>query len=51
MAHNKYIAVSYKLNTVDGNEKEFIEEATAERPFKIISGFGVTLKAYEREII
>ena len=51
MAHNKYIAVSYKLNTVDGNEKEFIEEATAERPFQFISGFGVTLEAFEREII
>ena len=51
MAHNKYIAVSYKLNTVDGNEKELIEEATAERPFQFISGFGVTLEAFEREII
>lgn len=51
MSNNKYIAVSYKLNTVDGSEKEFIEEATAERPFQFISGFGVTLDAFEREII
>ena len=41
---NKYISVSYKLYTVENGEREFVEEATAERPFQFLSGFGVTLE-------
>lgn len=47
---NKYIAVSYKLYTVENGEREFVEEATAERPFQFISGFGVTLEEFEKQI-
>ena len=47
---NKYIAVSYKLYTVENGEREFVEEATAERPFQFLSGFGVTLEEFEKQI-
>ena len=47
---NKYIAVSYKLYTVENGEREFVEEATADRPFVFLSGFGVTLEDFEKQI-
>lgn len=47
---NKYIAVSYKLYTTENGETTLIEEATADRPFVFISGFGVTLEAFEAQI-
>lgn len=49
--HNKYIAVSYKLFTVENGGKELVEEATAERPFQFISGFGITLDDFEKQIV
>lgn len=47
---NKYIAVTYKLYTVENNENELIEETAAGRPFQFISGFGITLEAFEKQI-
>ena len=47
---NKYISVSYKLYTVENGESEFGEEATAERPFQFLSGFGVTLEEFEKQV-
>ena len=44
---NKYIAVSYKLYTVENGEREFVEEATAERPFQFLSGFGEKINRCE----
>ena len=45
---NKYIAVAYRLYTADDNN--LVEEATADRPFQFISGYGVTLDAFEQQI-
>lgn len=52
MANNKdrYIAVAYKLYTVNGDQVELIEEAPADKPFNFISGFGTTIDAFEREV-
>ena len=47
---NKYIAVSYKLYTVENGEREFVEEATAERPFQFLIGCGVTFEEVEKQI-
>lgn len=47
---NKYIAVAYKLYTVDNGESELVEEATDKEPFQFISGYGITLDAFEKEI-
>ena len=45
---NKYIAVAYKLYTIDNDgTTTLVEEATDERPFPFISGFGITLDAFE----
>lgn len=47
---HRYIAVSYRLYTDGKNGKEMVEEATAERPFNFISGFGIALDAFERKL-
>lgn len=48
--HNKYIAVSYKLYSVDEDGDALVEEASEERPFQFISGLGITLDEFERHI-
>ena len=48
--HNMFVAVSYTLYTVDGEKKEKIEEAPANKPFEFITGFGVTLDEFEKQI-
>lgn len=48
--HNMFVAVSYTLYTVDGEKKEKIEEAPASKPFEFITGFGVTLDEFEKQI-
>lgn len=48
---NKYIAVAYKLYTVENDETHLVEEAPASQPFQFISGFGVSLDAFERNIV
>lgn len=47
---NKYIAVAYKLYTVDNDVNELVEEATDKEPFQFISGYGITLDAFEKNI-
>lgn len=47
---NKYITVAYKLYAVENGEKDFTEEASAEHPFRFISGLGMTLEAFETQI-
>ncbi len=48
---NRYIAVSYKLYTVDEGERSLEEEAPAARPFRFISGLGFTIEAFEQAIV
>ncbi len=47
---NKYIAVAYRLYAVDEAGEVLVEEAVAEQPFCFISGYGVALDAFERQI-
>lgn len=51
-ADNKFISVSYKLyaHTQDA-EAQLIEEATSENPFEFITGLGMTLDDFEKEIL
>jgi FKBP-type peptidyl-prolyl cis-trans isomerase SlyD len=48
--NNRYIAVQYKLFTVDEKGEHLVEQTTSERPFDFISGFGYTLEAFEEKI-
>ncbi len=47
---NKYIAVSYRLETEHNGERTFREEATQEHPFQYISGMGLALDDFEANI-
>ncbi len=47
---NKYIAVQYKLYTVDEQGEHLVEQTTPERPFDFISGFGFALEAFENKV-
>ena len=47
---NKFITVAYKLYTIEDGDRDFAEEATAEKPFEFISGLGLTLPEFEENI-
>ena len=48
--NNKFIAVAYKLYSVTDGKETLIEEAPADRPFVFITGFGITLDAFENGV-
>lgn len=47
---NKYIAVAYKLYTVKDGKEKLVEEAPEAKPFQFISGYGITLDAFEKAV-
>ena len=48
---NRYISVQYKLYTGEGTAKELVEETTEKVPFTFLSGFGIALKTFEKNVI
>lgn len=49
---NKYISVSYQLYSIDADGTKHLEEQTQQgNPFQFISGFSVTLDAFEQQIV
>jgi FKBP-type peptidyl-prolyl cis-trans isomerase SlyD len=49
---NKYISVSYQLYSIDADGQKHLEEQTQQgNPFIFISGFGVSLDAFEQQIV
>ena len=50
-AQNKYLSVSYQLYTIDGEQKNLVEQTQQGKPFIFISGFGVSLDAFEQQIV
>jgi FKBP-type peptidyl-prolyl cis-trans isomerase SlyD len=48
---NKLVAVAYKLFSVENDVEKLVEEATDERPFIFISGFGITLEDFENAVV
>ena len=47
---NMYVAVAYKLYTIENGKEEFIEEATETNPYRFVSGFGMVLPAFEQAL-
>ena len=47
---NKFVSVSYDLNVGEGDERELMERATAERPLQFIFGTGSMLPAFEEAL-
>ena len=48
---NMYFAVAYKLYTNENGTETMVEEATAEKPFQFLSGFGLALDDFENTIV
>ncbi len=48
--NNKFIVTTYKLFTVEGENKTQLEEATAEKPCSFITGFGFVLESFEKKV-
>lgn len=48
---NKFISVSYALYDVTDGKQELIEQTSEGRDFVFISGMGVTLPAFEKEVV
>ncbi len=46
----KFISLSYKLYTIEDGDKDLAEETTDQRPFDFISGLGLTIPAFEKQI-
>ena len=47
---NQYMEVSYQLYVGEEENREMMEEATQEHPFKFITGFGYALDAFEQQL-
>ncbi len=47
---NQYMEIAYQLYVGDEGELELMEETTQDRPFQFITGFGVSLDAFEQQV-
>ena len=47
---NKFIAVAYDLFASDDTGRHLVERVPADKPFAFISGFGITIKAFEEQL-
>ena len=47
---HKYIVLTYKLFTKQDGKEEMAEEATEQRPFSFLTGFGMALDAFEEKV-
>lgn len=47
---NKFVRVSYELYAGNAQERELMEEATAERPLEFIQGMGMMLPEFEKQL-
>ncbi|MBR4389355.1 MAG: FKBP-type peptidyl-prolyl cis-trans isomerase [Prevotella sp.] len=47
---NKMMAVAYCMESIDGEEREMLEEATESQPFQFITGMGITIPDFEEAV-
>ena len=48
---NRFLSVTYQLYTVTDGEKSLEEQTGADRPFEFITGYGIALDAFEKNLI
>lgn len=48
---NKYMSVAYQLYSVENGNEKLVEETSDDKPFTFLSGFGMTLEAFENAIV
>ncbi len=47
---NRFVAVTYRLYVDGDNGKELMEETQANQPFQFITGYGIALDAFEKNV-
>ena len=50
ISDNRYVTLAYDLNVGEGDERELMEQATAEQPMAFIFGTNTMLEAFEKQI-
>ncbi len=50
ISNNKFVSLCYDLNVGEGEERELMEQATAELPLNFIFGMGMMLETFEKNI-
>ncbi len=50
MASNRYIRAEYRLYDVTDDARDFLEETRPEQPFVFISGMGLLLTSFEKQL-
>lgn len=50
ISENKYVTLTYDLNVGEGEERELMEQATADKPLEFIFGTNSMLEAFEKQI-
>jgi FKBP-type peptidyl-prolyl cis-trans isomerase SlyD len=48
---NRFLSVTYQLYTVSNGEKTLEEQTGTEQPFEFITGYGIALDAFEKNLI
>lgn len=49
--NNRVIEIAYDLYTIDEGEQHLVERATEDKPYRFISGFGLTLEILEKAVV
>lgn len=47
---NRFLSISYSLYIDEDGEKRLVEKTSAGQPFQFISGFGIALDAFEKQL-
>ena len=47
---NRFVVVTYRLETIDGDERETVESVNADEPFAFITGMGMSIPAFEERV-
>ena len=50
ISNDKFVSLRYDLNVGEGDERELMEQATAEQPLSFVFGMGMMLEAFEKNI-
>ena len=48
---NRFLSVAYQLYTVTNGEKSLEEQTSTEHPFEFITGYGIALDAFEKNLV
>ena len=47
---NRFLSISYSLYIDEDGEKRLVEKTTDDKPFELITGFGIALDSFEQQV-